>query len=519
MTIRHLNILPPTLLLALSALFSRGLGIVRDHLLAKTFGATAGTGIYDLDVYYAAFRIPDLIYTLLVFGTISAAFIPIFTQYKKERDMKNAWEFASSMLHLMFLVILVMSGLIYLLAPYLVHLIAAGFDSDQLELTVKLMRIMLLSPILFTITSVLVSIQDSFKSFFFRSLGPLFYNLGIIVGILYFGMSFGVIGVAFGVILGALMNLIIQLPSLKLVGFKYRLLLGHKRQDVKKAFKLIIPRVFGLSVTQMTLIVNTLIASFLMTGSITVFYLADNLQALPLGVIGISFAITSFATLSELASEPTKEPFAKEIKRVMGQILFLIIPATIGMLVLRHEIIHALLIYGKFTQNDAILTASVLGFLLISLFAQSLIPLLGRGFYAFHNTKTPVISGVIGSGVSIGGSLMLAIGLNMGIIGIAIAFSAGMIFNFVLLYILMHKKLKFDILNWASVIQFILMAIIMGVFVTIIKTLVPFGGTTTQQMGLLALYTAVGLITYLGMAGLFGLSEFKLIWGQVRKLK
>ena len=517
--IKHLNILPPTLLLALSALFSRLLGVFRDHLLAKTFGASAGTGIYDLDVYYAAFRIPDLIYSLLILGTVSAAFIPIFTQYKKEWDTRSAWEFASSMLHLMFIVILVIAGIFYLFAPYLVHLVAGGFEPEQIKLTAKLMRIMLLSPIFFSLASVFIAIQDSFKTFLYRSLGPLFYNVGIISGILLFSQQFGVIGVTWGVVIGAALQLFIQLPALKQVGYQHIWILGFKRPDVREAFRLIIPWVFGLSVTQLTLIINTLIASFLMTGSITVFYLADNLQALPLGMIGISFAITSFATLSELASEPDKMPFAEEIRRVMGQVLFLIIPATIGMLTLRHEIIDVILKYGKFTQNDAVLTANVLGFLLISLFAQSLIPILGRGFYAFHNTKTPVICGIIGSLISIGGSLILAIGLNFGIVGIAIAFSTGNVINFMLLYILMHQKIKFDILNWLSIFKIVLISTIMGSMVFITKILVPFKGSTIDQIGLLIFYTAIGGLIYFGLARFLGLEESDVIWDQVRRIK
>lgn len=298
----------------------------------------------------------------------------------------------------------------------------------------------MLSPIIFSLTSVLISIQDSFKTFFFRSLGPLFYNIGIIFGILYFGLEFGVVGVVYGVILGALLDLIIQLPSLRLVHFRHYWLLGLNRKDVRKAFKLIVPRILGLSITQLTLIVNTLIASFLVTGSITVFYLADNLNAVPLGMIGISFAITSFATLSELASEPTADKFTKEIRRVSGQVLFLVLPATVGMFLLRKEIIDVILVSGKFTATDAAMTASVLGFLLMSLFAQSLIPLFARGFYAYHDTKTPLLSGFIGASVSILGSLFLAFVLDAGIEGIAFAFSTGHIINFLLLYFVMCKK-------------------------------------------------------------------------------
>jgi len=517
--IRHLNILPPTLLLALSALFSRLLGVFRDHLLAKTFGATAGTGIYDLDVYYAAFRIPDMIYNLLVLGVISAAFIPIFTQYKKESDSKNAWEFSSSMLHLMFLVILVIAGVMYLFAPYLAHMVAGGFSDEQLVMTAKLMRIMLISPILFTITSILVSLQDSFKTFLFRSLGPLFYNIGIIFGIMYFGMKFGVVGVTWGVIIGAVLQLVVQLPALKLIGYKYVWMLGLKRPDVRKAFKLTVPRILGLSLTQLTLVVNTFIASFLMTGSITVFYLSDNLQAVPLGMIGISFAITSFATLSELASEPTKEPFANEVKRVMGQILFLIIPATIGMLVLRNEIIGAILVYGKFTQSDAQFTAQVLSFLLISLFAQSLIPLLARGFYAFHNTKTPLFSGFAGATLSIGGSLLLALWLDLGIAGIAIAYSIGNIVNFLILFILMQRKIKFGILNWLSVFKIIVISTIMGSLIHILKLALPFVGTTFHKLEILGLFTVTGILIYFGLAALLNMEEARSILRYVRRLK
>lgn len=511
--------MPPTLLLALSALFSRLLGVIRDHLLAKTFGATAGTGIYDLDVYYAAFRIPDMIYNLLVLGVVSAAFIPIFTQYKKEEDSKNAWAFASSILHLMFMVILVISVVIYLLAPYLVHLIAAGFTQEQLELTSKLMRILLLSPILFSVTSVLISLQDSFKTFFFRSLGPLFYNAGIIIGILYFGMNFGVVGVVWGVVLGAGMDLAIQLPALRLVGFRHVWLLGLRRPDVRKALKLIVPRVLGLSITQLTLVVNTLIASFLVTGSITVFYLADNLQAVPLGMIGISFAITSFATLSELASEPSREPFANEIRRIIGQVLFLILPATVGMFMLRHEIIDVILVYGKFTAQDAAMTATVLGMLLISLFAQSLIPLLARGFYAFHNTKIPLLTGATGAVISIGGSLVLTMAFGFGIAGIAAAFSVGNIVNVALLYLFMRRKVEFSIINWTGTLKMVLMSVTMGVTVFVTQMLQPFQGEVVTKIGLLGLYTVTGIVTYFLLAALLGLPEFGLIWRWVRRLK
>lgn len=517
--IRHLNILPPTLLIALSALFSRFLGVVRDHLLAKTFGATAGTGIYNLDTYYAAFRIPDMLYNLLIFGAVSAAFIPIFTQYKKEGKFDDAWAFASSMLHLMLIGILIIAGIVYIFAPYLVHIVASGFDQSGLDTTVRLMRIMLLSPIIFAVSSVFISIQDSFKTFFWRSLGPLFYNVGIILGIIYFGQQFGIVGVTWGVIIGALLQLILQLPALFQVRYRHKWLLGYKRPDVREAFRLFIPRVLGLSLNQLTLVINTLIASFLMTGSITIFYLSDNLQALPLGIIAISFAITSFATLSELATESTTELFAIEIKRVMQQILFLIIPATLGMLILRSEIIDVILVNGKFSQSDAQITSKVLGFLLISLFAQSLIPLLSRGFYAYHNTKTPVYTALIGAFISITGSIVLALKMDFGVVGISIAFSVGAIINFILLYIFMRKKLGCYILEWGNILKMIFSGFVMAIIVSLCRYWIPYFGTFIQKIGTLLLITLIGIVVYFVMAVVLDIPERKMVWRQVKRLK
>lgn len=501
---------PATLILAMSALLSRLLGLVRDHLLARGFGA-GSEGIYNLDVYYAAFRIPDLLYNLLIFGAISAAFIPIFTQYKKSGELKKAWEFASNMLHLMLIFVLLVAGVAYLFAPQLAHLVAGGFDDEAFALTVRLMRIMLLSPIIFTFSAIFISVQDSFRVFFWRSLAPLFYNLGIIFGILYFAKDLGVVGVTWGVIIGALLQLVVQIPALKAVGYKHVWLLDHKRTDVRKAFKLIIPRVVGLSLTQITMIVNTLIASFLVTGSITIYYFADNLQAVPLGIIGISFAITSFATLSELAMEKSPEAFTAEIRRVGQQVLFLIIPATLGMLFLRARIIDVILVAGKFTAADAAVLQAVLGFLLISLFAQSLIPLFSRGFYAYHNTKTPVITALVGAMVSIGGSYLLAIQIGMGVLGIGVAYSVGSILNFVLLYRLMAKKCGCDIFEWLKVLKMLVAGAVMYGALYLVAPHVVYGDRLIDRMGALALLTLAGMLSYFVAARLLKIPELKMI--------
>jgi putative peptidoglycan lipid II flippase len=511
------RLLPPTLLLAVSALLSRFIGVYRDHLLAKTFGATSGTGIFNLDVYYAAFRVPDLIYNLLVLGAVSAAFIPIFTQYKKQNDLKNAWEFASSVLHMILIAIGLISGLIYIFAPALAHVLAGGFNEEQVALTARLMRIMLLSPIFFAFASVLIGIQDSFKTFFYRSLAPLFYNGGIVLGVIFFGEHYGVVGVTWGVVLGALLQLLIQLPSLWQVGYKHVWTLGFRRPDVRKSLLLIVPRVIGSSVDQIVLIAATLIASFLGTGAITVFYLANNLNAMPLGIISVSFAITSFATLSELASEPTTDAFANEIRKVTGRVLFLIIPAIAGILILKSDIINALLVYGKFSAEDAELTSKILGILVVSLFAQSLMAILARGFFAYHDTKTPLYRGIASAIIAIGGGYFFAVKLKMGILGIALGFSLGDIINFFLLYIMLSRKIGHNVLDWLNAFKMTIASLVMAAAVIGAMAFHPIDGAPLIRVGLLGLYVGLGIVVYFGAAHLFKIKEVHMFFRFLNK--
>ncbi|MBI5411619.1 murein biosynthesis integral membrane protein MurJ [Candidatus Peregrinibacteria bacterium] len=504
--------LSPPLLLALSSLLSRLLGVFRDHLLAKTFGATLGTGIYNLDSYYAAFRIPDLLYNLIIFGALSASFIPIFAQYKKKGDWKNAWEFASSMLHLMLIAMGVLAGVAYIFAPYLAKLVAAGFPPEKMELTIYLMRIMLISPLLFGFSAILTSIQDSMNCFFFRSIGPLFYNLGIIAGIVFFGQQFGVIGVTWGVVFGAALQWIVQLPSLRQTRFRHFWILGIFRPDTRKAFRLMIPRLLGLSLSQIALVANTLIASFLTTGSLTIFYLADNLQSLPVGVIGISFAIASFATLSELAAEKNQSYFAQELARVIHQILFLIIPATVGMILLRQEIIQLILRSGQFNAQDAMLTAQVLFFLLLSLFAQSLIPVLGRAFFAHHDTKTPLWIGLVSFTVNIFSSYLLAIVYSFGIIGIAIAYTLDNFTKFILMAFLLHKKIRHPFLYGKRLALIITASALMGGLLFVLKTLTPFINASRSVLAAsVGVYSMVGVVIYFWICKIFRIPEVAIL--------
>ena len=450
------------LLVALSSLVSRFLGIFRDRILAGEFGAGE-----VLDMYYAAFRIPDLVFNLLVLGALSAGFVPILTGLIKDSECRQrnrifsssnqeAWTLASNILNILGITLIILAGLGIILAPWLMRLITPGFSPDKLELTIKLTRIMFLSPIFLGLSSVFGGILQSFKRFFVYSLSPIMYNIGIIVGALFFAPSWGVIGLAWGVVLGAALHMLIQLPAVFYLGYRYVPILnfGHKR--IKEIIIMMIPRTMGLAISQINLLVVTIIASTLVSGSLTIFNFANNLQSFPIGIFGISFAVAAFPTLAAVAFN--KKKLIANFSTVFRQILFFIVPATVLLLTLRAQIVRVILGSGKFDWGDTIATIDTMSFFLLSLFAQASIPLLVRIFYARHNAKAPFYIGLVSVFINIGLSLWLPkiimcksiIGpgggplaqcVPLGVAGLALAFSIASIVNFILLWLVLRVEL------------------------------------------------------------------------------
>ena len=279
-----------------ASLVSRLLGVLRDRVLAGEFGAGA-----ELDMYYAAFRIPDLVFNLLVLGALSAGFIPVFSGYLKNK--KEAWELVNVATNALGIALLLLTALLLLITPLLMRMITPGFDSTQLEITSQLARIMFLSPLLLGISAIWGGVLQSLRQFFIYSLAPIVYNVGIIIGALYFVPSLGVYGLAWGVVLGAGLHMLIQLPPVLRLGYRYRPVIDFEHRGFRKIVAMMLPRTLGLLTSQLNFLVITIIGSTLAAGSIAIFNLANNLQSFPLGIFGISFAIAAFPTLSELADK------------------------------------------------------------------------------------------------------------------------------------------------------------------------------------------------------------------------
>ncbi|OGI26643.1 MAG: murein biosynthesis integral membrane protein MurJ [Candidatus Moranbacteria bacterium RIFOXYB1_FULL_43_19] len=496
-------------IIATAGILSRALGLVRDRILAANFGAGD-----TLDIYYASFRVPDLIYNLLILGALSAAFIPVFTSLLAHEKREEAWKLANGLLSLAFLVLFFISLVFAIFTPFFMKFITPGFSGEKLAAVVKLTRIMFLSPIFLGISGVFGGILNSFKRFLIYSLAPLFYNLGIILGVVFLVPIFGISGLAWGVAGGALLHMLVQYPAVKLSGFKFSPALNLRNGNLRKVLKLMIPRTMGLAVTQVNLLVVTIIASTLPAGSLAIFNFANNLQSFPIGVFAIPFALAVFPSLSYFAAKEEKGNFIDSFSRTFRQILYFAIPASVLILVLRAQIVRVILGSGNFDWEDTILTFQALGIFAVSLFAQCLVPLLARSFYALQNTKIPFYTGIVSEVVNL--TLALVLSRLYGILGLAWAFSLSSMVNMFLLFLILRSKTgDLDDKKIISVTAKIsLFALLAGGVAQLSKYIV---GPYTDTETFLGIFTqlaaggAVGLALFFVLSYAFRLEEFEAV--------
>lgn len=514
-------------------LLSRLVGLLRDRLFASHFGAGD-----TLDVYYAAFRIPDFVFNLLILGTLSVAFIPVFTEWLT-RDAKKAFHIANTVLNFSFLMMSALCLLLFFFAPVLTKFLVPGFSPEKLAETVVLTKIFLLSPVIFTVSNVFGSILNSQKKFLIANLAPVLYNCGIIFGLLVLYPAWGLQGLGWGVILGALLHLLVQILESVRFGYAWQPIMDFKDLAVRKIGKLFIPRIFGLDTSQLSLLIGSVIGSFLAAGSIAVLNLANNLQAVPVGIFAISVAIAAFPALSEAFAIKDLPGFVKILKNSIIQILFFIIPISILMLLFRAYLVRLVYGAGKFSWSNTILTFNTLGVFVFALFSQALLPLLARAFYARQNTKIPVAIGLVCMGLNVLLSYIFALHaltlkINLpplhfsvqtgGVVGIALGFTLASIINALALFVILRYQLardlsaapevmeNFDLKLIEAVLKILLASVAMGIVGYLaIYLLAPLVNTRTGvgiliQSGLAA---ALATAVYLMVALALGLSQAK----------
>jgi putative peptidoglycan lipid II flippase len=502
------SVVSAAFVITLAGLASRILGLVRDRFLASTFGAGD-----TLDVYYAAFRIPDLIYNLLILGALSAAFIPVFTSLVSREKESEAWELASGIMNIAIFFIIILSAIFAIFAPFIMKLITPGFPPEKMEQVVYFTRIMFLSPLFLGISGIFGGILTSFKRFLIYSLAPIFYNLGIIIGVLFFVKFLGPVGLAWGVVLGAFLHMVTQYPAAKNLGFRHNwsFFVHLSNKEVRKVFTLMIPRTLGIAISQINLLVITIFASTMAAGSLAVFSFAQNLESVPLGIFGISFSIAVFPTLSHFAAKKDNANFILSFSQTFRQILFFVIPASVFILLLRAQLVRVILGTGNFDWEDTNLTFACLGILSASLFAQSVVPLLARSFYAMHDTKTPFYIAIASEAVNIG-TVLLLIGRYQ-ILSLAIAFSLSSIVQMMLL--LFWLRMRYDNLDdkkiVSTIIKIALATIGSGIGIQVSKYMI---GKTVDMDTFLGVFTqlsvsiTVGVLIFVGVCYAIKLEEF-----------
>ncbi len=410
------------------------LGVLREVVFAHRFATSDAYA-----AYVTAFSLIDVIYALVIGGALGSAFIPVFTAYLVRRDDHGAWKMASTVFNLALLAALVLAGLVFALAPWLIRwLVAPGFDAEQRALVVRLTRILLLQPILLGVGGLAMAALNAFRRFLLTSLAPLVYNLCIIAGALFLAPRWGIYGPVVGVLVGAGLYLPLLLPGLVLCGVQYVPSLDWREPGVQEVGRLLLPRLLGQAVFQINLMAIKALASFRLSAGVTTLWYAYRLFGLPLGILGVSLASVAFPTLAALANEGRQDAFRDTLSRLLRVALFLALPLAALMIALRQPLVAFLFEHGAFTATDTRATAGIFLYFALGLPAACVTEIALRAFYALHDTRTPVLvgTGIVAANIGLGAGLLPLLGAA----GLALAFSLTNSAETAILLLLLRKR-------------------------------------------------------------------------------
>lgn len=489
-------------------------GLIRDRLLATHFTADL------VGIYFAAFVIPDNIFQILVLSAVGAAFIPVFTKYQREG---NQWQFTAAMLHISLLIFLILIVLVFIFMEPLSSLLVPGIqkeDPRHIALLVNLTRIILVAQIFFVFSYFCTGILQSYQRFLVPASGALFYNIGIIAGILLFAPTFGMYGVAIGILLGALMHLLIQLPFVLRLGFSYRFTFFHP--GVMEIAKLMAPRAVSLAIERVKFTVETVLASLISLSSITFLNFASHVAVFPVSLFGAAIAQAAFPFLSKAQAEGNMEEFKKQTVLSLTHIAFFLAPAAVLLVVLHTPLVRLIFGAPKFSWEATFLTSWTLVFLAIGLFSQGASTILARAFYARFDTKTPLVMTLISSAVSIMLGVFFVLQLKLPVWSLGLSTTIGISLNAFLLFIVLDKKVggfpHFQLT--LSLAKILLNSAFLGIFSYVLfKMLEPFFNTN-YGLPLLFFTLIVALssgLFYLFLSFIFNLEEYQAIFQFFKK--
>lgn len=476
---------------------SRLLGLVRQMVISALFGTSRA-----LDAYLTAARIPEMIFLLVAGGALGSAFIPTFADYLAVEDRVGAWRLASAVVNLALIVMTVVAGLMALFSPTLVRtVIAPGFDPGQQELTVRLLRLMLVSSVIFGASGVVMGILNAHQHFLLPALAPSVYNLAIICGALLLGPRFDVVGMAIGVVVGSALHLLVQVPQLLRYGARYIPVLGLEMPGVREVGRLMAPRVLGTAVAQLNLVINNSLASGMGAGAVSAINYAWLLMLMPQGVFAQALGTAAFPTLAEQAARGEEAEMRSTLSSTLRAIFSLSIPATVGMMVLGQPLVRLLFERGAFEVSSTIAVTWALVFYALGLTGYAGLEIVARAFYALHDTATPVWVGAIAVALNVALSLTLP-GLFESVgwpsfAGLALANSVAMLVQLAALVVLIEQRMgglqRRRMLT--TIMKSGLAALAMGAVLIGWRTMLSTVGTLLVGGGGVALGVAVYLVT------------------------
>lgn len=512
-------------ILAASTLLSALLGIFRDRLLNSQYLDTYPTGI---DAYTAAFTIPDFMFFILVSGALSVTFIPVFNQRLAAGNKKSAWELSSSVLNMLALATFVASILIVVFAEPLVrYVVGPGLDESSRSLAVAMMRIIAVNPFLFAISTVLTSIQQSIGRFVYYALAPVFYNIGIIIGIKYFanGVNLfgwqifegGIMGVALGVAFGAMLQLIVSAIGLFGLGFNYEFKIYWRNLGFKKVLGLLPARSLDQGIDYINGIVEMNLASRMLAGTLRSYQQALSIHLMPISLIGVAISTAFFPKMTEDLGRNDEEGFWRSFRLALRMVIWIALPVSVIAFFGRGYVV-------SFIKNggDSLISA-LLGALVISIFCRSIFHVLVRAFYARQNTKTPLIVSIFAIGINIILAIIFTFQFDMGAHGLAFAQSIGAILEIIILVVILALKHRsiFTSGFMGAILRMFLAGLITSIVAYAMVKLFPLG-ITDQSFFLtfpkFLMITAVSFTAYMISCYFLNLKEITPLVHRLKKI-
>jgi putative peptidoglycan lipid II flippase len=509
---KQTSILSAALIITVANIASSLAGLLRERLLiASFFDSPQSQQAYE--AFQVAFQIPDMLFQLIILGAVSASFIPLFTDLKKQ-SQKEAFEFTSSVMNILLLIFGIFASFVWIFAyPLTEWRTGAAFTAQQVQITVTLTRLMLFAQLFFAVSNFLTGMLQSYRHFIIPAIAPVLYNIGIIIGVFLFKDTFGIYSAGLGVIIGAFLHMAMQLPLAWKLGFRPRPLITFRLPSVKKLFRLIPPRLLTIGVSELQSLGLGFFATTIGGLSFVIITLGMRLMTIPIRLFGVPISQASLPFFSQESEETERTRFGSLVVQSLHQIAFFALPASVLLLILRVPIVRLVFGTNNFPWQATLLTGRVVAILALSVAAQAMVQLLIRGFYALKNTRTPFYITLITAVVYVGFSLLAVNFTNWGVLGLAWATLVAALLELALFVIALQRKVHCFTWQefWWPQARMIASTFLMAVFLYLpFKILDELVFDTTRTLELIALTfttSTIGTLVYLYFSLLFDVKE------------